>query len=216
MNFKKIIEKLQKRLQYPLPGIKSWIEMSSRFREKDLYPPDNPIEYKNAAVLICLIPDKEKKEIIIPFIQRPKEKGPHSNQISLPGGAYEEQDKDYQYTAIRETNEEIGIPEKEIHIIGKLTPLYIPVSRFLVHPYVGYIEYFPEFRIDTNEVETLLLLHLSDFLKPENKSKQWITAHTKWIPIKLFVPVFNIHNHIIWGATAMIMNEFMSVYKDIL
>jgi 8-oxo-dGTP pyrophosphatase MutT (NUDIX family) len=211
----KKIEILKERLKYPLPGIKSWLEMSSRFREKDLYPPENSSNYRKASVMICLIDDEKNQDFVIPFIQRPKEKGPHSNQISLPGGAYEDKDNDLLNTAIRETYEEIGIDKNKIHIIGKLTPLYIPVSKFLVHPYIGYLNDFPEFKIDTNEVESLLLFHLKDFLNPENRSKQWITVKTKFFPLKLYVPVFNIHQHIIWGATAMIMNEFISIFNEI-
>ncbi len=215
MEFEQTIEKLKERFFRPLPGKSSWIEMSSRLFESDFYPPKNR-SYKNAAVLISLMPNKSKQDLVIPFIQRPTEKGPHSNQISLPGGSFQEEDKDYLKTALREANEEIGIPENEVKILGKLTPLYIPVSNFLVHPYVGYLEKIPEFKVDIGEVETLLLFHLSDFLNPNNKTNHWVTVYKNWIPLKIYVPVFNIHNHIIWGATAMIINEFITIYKEII
>jgi len=215
MKFEQIVDKLKERFLQPLPGKSSWLEMSSRFRESDFYPPQNQ-SYKDAAVLIALIPDHQNNDFVIPLIQRPKEKGPHSNQISLPGGSFQENDIDYLNTAIREANEEIGIPVDQIQIIGKLTPLYIPVSKFLVHPYVGYLGKKPEFKIDLNEVETLLLFHLNDFLNPNNKTNHWVTIYKNWIPLKLYVPVFKIHDHIIWGATAMIMNEFLTIYKEVI
>ncbi len=215
MKFEQIVEKLKERFLQSLPGKSSWMEMSSRLFESDFYPSKNQ-SYKNAAVLISLIPDESKHDWVIPLIQRPTEKGPHSNQISLPGGSFEEKDKDYLKTALREANEEIGIPESEVRILGKLTPLYIPVSKFLVHPYVGYLEKVPEFKVDVDEVETLLLFHLNDFLNPNNKTNHWVTVYKNWIPLKLYVPVFRIHDHIIWGATAMIMNEFITIYKEII
>lgn len=213
MDFKSIIHKLEERLKGELPGFSSWKEMGARLWEKDYFPPSNTKLYKNASVLLCLILEKDR--IFIPFIQRPKEKGPHSNQIGLPGGSFEPDDFDLLNTALRETNEEIGIEKEKIQVIGKLTPLYIPVSKYLVHPYVGFIEKIPEFKINTKEVEVLLLLTLDDFLNPHNKKRKWITIHTNLIPFKMYVPIFEIHQHIIWGATAMILNEFITIYKEI-
>lgn len=215
MNIDEIIYKLQSRLEKELPGIKSWKEMSSRLIEQDYYPPKEKNKYKNASVLITLIPSIEKRDIIIPFIQRPDDKGPHAHQISLPGGSFEENDDTFEMTAKRETREEIGLQEGDIQIIGKLSSLYIPVSKFLVHPFVGYVKKMPQFQIDPQEVESLLLFHLNDFLNEKNKTKKWITIHNFGVPFKIYVPTFEIHKHIIWGATAMIMNEFITIYKEI-
>lgn len=215
MNIEKMIEKLKVRLEKELPGILSWKEMSSGRLEQDYYPPEDPRKYKNASVLITLIPSLEKKDIIIPFIQRPNEQGPHAHQISLPGGSFQEDDQTFEITAKRETREEIGLKEEEIQIIGKLSSLYIPVSQFLVHPFVGFVKEMPQFHIDPQEVESLLLFHLSDFLNETNKTKKWITIYNLGQPFRIFVPAFEIHHHIIWGATAMIMNEFLTIYKEI-
>ncbi len=211
MKIENILSLLKIKLNEELPKEKAWLEMSSRFGIEDLYPKHN--HYKEASVLICLVFDSEK--ILVPFIQRPKEKGPHSKQIGLPGGSYD-QFKDSQLinTAIRETYEEIGVILEENQIIGKLSSLYIPISNFLVHPFVGFLEKPPNFQVDTKEVEELLLLPLDEFKKPDNKKYQKVKIFDS-PPIWIDVPAFCISNKIIWGATAMIMNEFLYIYNQI-
>lgn len=212
--FEEILESFRSRFPKELPGEKAWTEMSSRLRKEDFFPRTQ--DYKDASVLICLIP-KEDDKVYIPFIQRPKEKGPHSKQISLPGGRYDQNiDKEFHHTALREAEEEIGLPSEKIKILGKLTSLYIPVSNFLVHPYIGFLQKIPEFKIDKKEVDQLLLFSLEEFLNPENKKYQKLTIDKFLIPVQIKVPTFSIQNKIIWGATAMIMNEFLYVYKKIL
>lgn len=212
--FEEILERLLSRFPEKLPAEKAWIEMSSRLSKEDFFPKTQ--NYKDASVLICLIPNEDDK-IFIPFIQRPREKGPHSGQISLPGGKFDQNiDKEFHHTALRESEEEIGLPSDKIKILGKLTSLYIPVSNFLVHPYIGFLQKIPEFKIDKKEVEELLLFSLEEFLKPENKKYQKITIDRFLIPVQIKVPTFSIQNKIIWGATAMIMNEFLYIYKEIL
>lgn len=210
MEIEKILSLLKNQFNKDLPKEKAWLEMSSRFRVEDLYPKNN--HYKEASVLICLIFDKQT--IYIPLIQRPKEKGPHSQQISLPGGSYDKiKDQKLLDTALRETYEEIGILLKHNQILGKLSSLYIPVSNFLVHPYVGFLKNLPTFYIDKNEVEELLLFPLEEFIKPNNKKYQQVSLR-EFLPIRIRVPAFCISNKIIWGATAMILNEFLYVYRQ--
>ncbi|MFN3604192.1 MAG: NUDIX hydrolase [Leptonema sp. (in: bacteria)] len=212
-NFEKIIPILKDKLNKELPKEKAWMEMSSRFRYEDLFPKKN--NFKNASVLLCLILDKN--DIVIPFIQRPKEKGPHSKQIGLPGGQFDQtKDLGFMNTALREVEEEIGLKVEEFNVLGKLSSLYIPVSNFLVHPFVAIMNQTPEFRIDKKEVEEVLVFSLRDFLDPKNKKKQFVTIYNSLIPKKINVPAFYIQNKIIWGATAMIMNEFLFIYNEII
>ena len=96
--------------------------------------------------------------------QRCQYDGKHSGQISFPGGKVEETDKDIYHTALRETNEEIGVIMQDIEVIGQLTNVFIPVSNFLVFPIVGFINYLPQFNIDNNEVEELIELKLTDLI----------------------------------------------------
>ncbi|MDW7976500.1 MAG: CoA pyrophosphatase [Leptospiraceae bacterium] len=187
--------------------------MSSRTSQEEFFIPKDQ-DYRHASVLIILIPKEER--IYIPFIKRPKERGPHSQEMSFPGGAFEENDETFSTTALRETEEEIGIPKEQIQILGKLSSLYIPVSRFLVHPFLGYTKQLPEFKIDPKEVEKLFLFSLEDFLDEKNRTRQQIQIKKNQQVIPIIVPVFRISDEIIWGATAMIMNEFLMIYKDIL
>ncbi len=206
-----LIQKIEYHLKNEaLPHQIAWKEMSSRIGNN--FFPDHT-NYKKAAVLLCLI-HFSSKLFYIPFIERAEKEGPHSKQISLPGGKYDEiKDESLMHTAKREANEEISLPLNGLHILGELTPLYIPVSNFLVHPYVGFLEYYPELKPHPGEVKEILLLPLEEFLNENNKKKQLITIKHQNMMIPLYVPTFTIQNKIIWGATAMILNEFLYIYK---
>lgn len=172
----------------------------ARIRESN--PPGNT---GKAGVLILIFP--RKGELSTLLIKRTEYPGPHSGQISLPGGKTEETDKSQIITAIRETGEETGIDTRKITVLGTLTPLYIPVSNLEVLPVVGYTDSQPEFRIDSKEVEYLIhipLQHLGENkLKKEKKLE--INGST------IIAPGYEINNEFVWGATAMILSEFIDV-----
>jgi 8-oxo-dGTP pyrophosphatase MutT (NUDIX family) len=123
----------------------------------------------------------------------------------------EENDPDITFTAIRETEEEIGINRQEIEILGFLSPLFIPVSNMLVTPVVGYTAEKPVFRPQPGEVVGLIETAIEEFLKPEVvQDKIKIIRLTRAI-----VPFYNINGHHIWGATAMIISEFTELLRRI-
>ncbi len=205
-DFQTLIQKLSNALKQPLPGINAQLQMLPEGRI-----PSEPLKnYINAATLICLYPEKES--ISFPVIRRanhPHDR--HSQQISLPGGKMENNESLFQ-TALRETNEEIGIPPENIEILSPLTPLPIPVSGFLMHPFVGYCRETPKFTIDPNEVQSLHLIDIIELLEKKNRRvKNWILGgHERK------VPVFQIDTLRIWGATAMVLSEFAALLKAIL
>lgn len=199
------IPRLKQALQQPLPGFEAQSRLAHPARKRLHDPADNA---KKAAVLALFFPKNSDWHLV--FIQRTThEKDRHGGQISFPGGRYEPEDQDFQVTALRETEEEVGIAANTIQVLGDLSNLYIPVSNFLVQPYVGYIDYTPEFRPDPGEVAQVLELPFSAFLE----ERVIRTTHVR-LPNQFLlkdVPHFNVNNHVIWGATGMMMCELVAV-----
>lgn len=200
-----IADQIRDLLHLGLPGKASHEKMIPETRQ--LFN-ESTIE-KQAAVLILLFPDDGG--IRFSFIQRTKYDGVHSGQISLPGGIKEDVDIDLRQTAIRETCEETGISAHDIKILGKLSPINIPVSRFEVHPFVGYISCRPEFRTDAREVEFMINIPILHFLQGRNRRTEIWNLHNT----EVLVPFFIYKNHKIWGATAMIISEFLDIIEGI-
>ena len=197
-NFIELINNLKNELKKELPGKEYQYKMSSRII-KDIIPDDNT---SDASVLILLYPFKN--DIYTIFIKRTEYGGPHSGQVSFPGGRNESSDESLMHTAIRETNEEIGVLVK---IIGSLTALYIPVSNYKVFPFVGYYKERPLFILDKNEVDYIIEVKIKNLLDPGIIS----VFPYKRGELKMIFPCYNVNSEIIWGATAMITCEFIEV-----
>ena len=201
MTFEEKISLISIGLKNPLPGEKQQLLMSPAFRAL----PDLPPPLKKAAVMICIIPGEKDLQTI--FIKRNEYDGPHSGQISFPGGIYEEKDIELSETALRETKEEIGIDCSRTALLGALTPLLIPVSNVLVYPFVGYYGNSPMFTLDKREVDYLIIPQIADLLNPGCiKKEKW---NLRGMDIE--VPFYLINENIIWGATAMILSEFLEI-----
>lgn len=142
-------------------------------------------------------------------MKRPEYEGSHSGQISLPGGKIEINDTSLAHTALRETNEELGISEENIQILGNLTSLKIQVSGFEVNPFVGFLKVKPLWKPDPNEVKYLIETPVNTLLDPSTTMVENRNLHNKNID----VPFFYIRNEKIWGATAMILSEFVEIIK---
>lgn len=122
-------------------------------------------------------------------------------------------DRDLEHTALRETEEEVGISQNEITVIKKLTKLYIPPSDFWVHPYVGYLEKTPQLVPQEEEVEEILEIELEDFLNEKNLvQKKLSTSYSE----EMEVPAFYLNGHIVWGATAMMLSELKDLLNEVL
>jgi 8-oxo-dGTP pyrophosphatase MutT (NUDIX family) len=200
-----IIESLKKELQKPLPGSKAQHEMVPSSRLNDLA--QEPVNPKKGGVLLLIYKEAEKLKLV--FIQRTNDGGVHSGQISFPGGKFENGDKDLINTALREAEEEIGIDASKVQILGNLTTMFIPVSNYMVSPTVGFYNGTPEFEPNPDEVAGLLEVTLSHLVDDKTKGPGLVDVRGK----KFEVPVFHVDHHKIWGATAMILNEFVQVVK---
>ena len=201
MDFIKSIENIKQELQKPLPGKKHQFLMAPDLRRF----PKNELVERKAAVMICLF--EGKNDLQIAFIKRTEYEGPHSGQISFPGGIYKQEDSSLLDTALRETEEEIGISREHASVLGALTPLHIPVSNIIVHPFVAYYQHEPVFHIDEKEVSYMIIANLRSFIDPGNRKKE------KWnfSGQDISVPFFQLDENKIWGATAMILCEFISL-----
>lgn len=206
------VDDLRKKLSGPLPGVVAQYKMASRRRIEELANtlPDVPENARVAAILNLLFFDKGAwRTVLIHRTENPNDR--HSRQVSFPGGRHEASDRSLAYTALREAEEEIGIPREQIEIIGGLTQLYIPVSNYIVHPFVGVLKGKAEFFPQTEEVDAIItpsIVHFSD------------DAICKVIDIRLEnqiilkdTPYFDVEGRMVWGATAMILSEFLEVLK---
>lgn len=160
-----------------------------------------------SAVLVLIVP--YENELAIPFIQRSNAGKYHGGQIALPGGKMEKEDSDALQTALRECHEEIGVPEERVSILGVLSDIYIPLSNFNITPIVGTTLKLPDFTLSANEVEKVILVKLSDLFDDGNKTTHSFTRHDH----EIVAPGYNIGDHFIWGATAMIIAELEQLMK---
>ncbi|MBC7695831.1 MAG: CoA pyrophosphatase [Burkholderiales bacterium] len=207
--FEEFISNLKIKLQQPLPGEKAQFEMAHINREKILAQSPESKNYRPSAVLILLYPN-EHGETILLLIERVTYDGYHSGQIALPGGKADPTDADLQATAMREFFEETG-SDKTPEIIGKLTPVYIPVSKFMVQPFIAYLSARPNFNIHTREVKQLIEWPFTNFIDAETVKQTTIEPMPG---LKLHTPYFDVQDKILWGATAMIMNELKWVINS--
>ena len=208
MKFSEYYKRIGKLLEGELPGKTAQFRMAPMTRPQPDTSPDSDTRY--AGVLILLYPVEQEYYTIL--IRRTLYNGVHSGQISFPGGKYESQDKDLITTALRETEEEIGVPSDKIKVIGELTPLYIPVSNYCVHPVIGTLESTPTFKRDYKEVEEILSVKLENLMDPKCLiTDDCIYENERYIE----APYFHYDKIKIWGATAMILSEFIELHRHI-
>ena len=206
--FQFFIDNLKINLQKPLPGEEAQFEMAHVKREKIAANSIDADAYRPSAVLILLYPNEQQQTSVL-LIERMTYNGHHSGQIAFPGGKVEPTDIDLQATALREFFEETGADAMP-NIIGKLTPVYIPVSKFMVQPFVSYVEQKPNFSASAYEVNALIEWEIDHLLNPN------IIKETTVEPMpgyKLKTPYFDVQGKVLWGATAMMLNELKWVLK---
>lgn len=200
--FQLFIDNLKANLQKPLPGVQAQFEMAHVKREKVVANSYESQNYRPSAVLILLYPNEQQQTSVL-LIERMTYDGHHSGQIALPGGKVDSLDINIEATAMREFFEETG-SDLSPTIIGKLTPVYIPVSKFMVQPFVAYVTQKPNFTISEMEVSQLIEWSIDDLLNP-NIIKETTIEPTPGLKLK--TPYFDVYGKVLWGATAMMLNE---------
>ena len=210
MKFIQFIGNLKSLLDLPLPGQKAQLRMTSNRRLREMMGPIQLDKAVKSSVLLLLYPDKYNDEPNFVVILRPVYNGVHSGQIGLPGGRYEAYDQTLEHTALRESFEEIGVDPSNIEIIGKLTELFIPPSNFLVQPFIGYSVTHPSFFPQIKEVEKIIEIPLALLLDDKNVSEKEIIIGENHFT----APSFVLNGTVIWGATAMMLNEFKQILQN--
>jgi 8-oxo-dGTP pyrophosphatase MutT (NUDIX family) len=203
-------QKLEQRLLLPLPGG----DAHEYFRAKpvgDVRPLfDHKLPPRPGGVMILLYEDEGL--IKFPLIKRAEYLGAHSGQISLPGGKAEP-DEQSTLTALRECEEEIGVQRDQVTVIGKLSDFFVMPSNFMVTPVIGTIGYKPFFKPDPYEVVKVLEGDVLSLIKEDAIKEKEILAAGKY---RLVAPHFEIDGEVVWGATAMMLNEFRLILQEIL
>lgn len=209
MDFQDFLQHVPNLIPVELPAEKAHVKMAPLERITLMKNLDlSEKKPRIAAVMMLFYPKNGKTHLVL--IVRNAYDGVHSSQIAFPGGKYEISDADFQETALRETHEEVGISSEKIEIIKQFTPMYIPPSNFLVHPFLGISSQELSFYPDIREVADIIELPLSVFLNDEIIIEA--TLSTSYAA-NILVPAFNIQNHVVWGATAMILSELRDVLK---
>lgn len=203
------LESLRLRLQGPLPGRTAQYRMASRRRIEELKDLPSPPADAHVACVLNLLHWRGNMwhTVLIRRSTNPHDR--HSGQISFPGGRWQITDGALVNAALRETEEEIGVPFDAVEIIGQLTELYIPVSHFLVFPFVGVLKKALSFRPQTSEVADILTPPLSLLTASESRKITDITLVSGLVLRD--TPYFDIDGHVVWGATAMILSEFLEI-----
>ena len=203
--FDNLIQQLRAELAAPLPGPDAQYQMAPRPRRGGEQQDKPPKDVRKGGVLILLFAQKDEPHL--PLILRPTYDGVHSGQVAFPGGGKEPEDKDIAATALREAYEEVGVHPDQVNILGRLSPLHVNASNYLVQPVVGWVAQKPAFKADPYEVEKLLTPSLAEIQDQRNcHTEVWQMSGQN-----VTVPFYKVQGEIIWGATAMILSELLSL-----
>lgn len=208
LQFLKQVRTLEKLLSIGLPGEEYQFHMAPAHRPRSSELNANDGAYQKAGVLMGLVPYPDcPNQVALLLIERSHGPDVHSGQIAFPGGK-QEPDENLIATALRETEEEIGVRSSEWSPMGALSPLIIPPSRFHVHPFLFYMHSFPEMQLNSSEVSQVLVVPLSHFLSSSSKGVgQFRSSVGKTVE----APFYQWEQKRIWGATAMMISELCAL-----
>jgi 8-oxo-dGTP pyrophosphatase MutT (NUDIX family) len=193
---------LRERLAGTLPGLQAQLRFMPTPPRTGWRPGEFPTDARIAAGLLLLYPGE--RGVSIPLTVRASHLKRHAGQISLPGGATDEGETLVQ-AALREAHEEIGVDPARVRILGELTPVYVLVSGFTLHPIVGLTDTRPDFRPAAHEVEEVIEVSIEDLQDASNIRNGTRTREG----IAIEYPYFDLRGNHVWGATAMILGEFI-------
>ncbi len=202
--------RLERALAGDLPGVEAHNRMMSYQRPDANEAMKSVKNVRHGSVLVTLYVHND--EIYTSLMLRPAYNGVHSAQISFPGGSLEPGETSEE-AALRESHEELNIDPKSVQIIGRLSQVFIPPSRFLVTPFVGYTRERPDFIPDPIEVEQLIEVPLLRLFDDAIESQQKIELPNR--NMNILVPCFALDDFVVWGATAMMISELKHIYEQL-
>ena len=201
MRFDGVIERLQAALAQPLPGANAHALMAPKPRRE--WPADfNPARLRHAAGLLLVFPVAREAHVVLTI--RADTLGRHGGQVSLPGGVAEPGET-YAQAALREAHEEIGLAPDAVRLLGALTPIDIPVSGFRLHPILAAADALPGLTPSDGEVAQILEVGIADLCDPSRQTSLTLSREGG----DVVAPAFGIAGTRIWGATAMVLAEFL-------
>lgn len=211
MEFSAFLNQISKITKETLPGENAHFKMAPPERArliKKLDPSDPAI--RKAAVMMLVYP--KDGDATLALILRNTYKGVHSSQIAFPGGKVESFDVSFEAAALRETNEEIGVPPEQINVVRSFSEIYIPPSKFRVFPFLGYCSNTPVFIPDPAEVAGIIEFSLEALLDEQTLVvNNMATSYSESVA----VPTFKVGDRYVWGATAMMLSELKDVLKTV-
>ncbi|MFQ6678176.1 MAG: NUDIX hydrolase [Fidelibacterota bacterium] len=208
MNLTELSIHLEKRLETTLPGKNAHTIMG--IKSKPLYNFTNKEEDARPSAVLILI-HEHQGDICFFLTERTHTVEHHRGQISLPGGAQESGETLWE-TALRETNEEIGVATDNIKLLGPLSPLFVIVTGFKIHPFVGMTHSLLEINPEPNEVETVFPVQVNDLVDSNNMKIE--NRNIRGFDVN--VPYFHFNQYKVWGATSMILSEFKTILEELI
>lgn len=199
-------EEIVERLKNPLPGAVAQWKMAPIGRARVPAEESILIGYRESAVLVPFIQRENGWHLVLTL--RSTYEGVHSAQVSFPGGKFEDGEIHPEQVAVREAGEELGILPHEIEIVGRLSPLTIPVSKMRVQPVIARLSRTSPFLPDSREVSEVLEVPFHYLADRSNvKTVEVIAGKDQ----RMEVPAFDLGKSVIWGATAMMISELLTL-----
>ena len=203
LTYPEVVERLRAAFAAPLPGSAAQGRLAPRPRRE--WPSGfNPARVRRAAGLLLIFPLAHRPCIVLTV--RSDRLGRHGGQVSLPGGAIEPGET-VEQAALREAFEEVGLSSRAVEVLGDLTPLDIPVSGFRLHPVVAALGERPALHAADGEVAHILEVPVADLTAPGSLLSVSRVRDGR----EMTIPLFHVGGHEIWGATAMVLAEFLTL-----
>ncbi len=204
-----LVETLRDALTHPLPGLSAQMNMAPQPRPGTTRILDPLLDCRRAGVLVLLYPEDNGSDLTLVLTRRTDSLDHHRGQISFPGGSMDP-GEDAIAAAKRETLEELGVEPESLEILGQLSPLYIPPSDFCIYPVVAYTPKPPSFTPNRHEVAEVLQVPVRHLRQPATRSEE--TWEQRGAPVR--IPYYAVGSHKVWGATAMVLCELLSLLAD--